>query len=81
VRGSQQLMNTGIMNAGRPCLGSWLSYGLGSMNDNLPNFIVLQPKVNPKGSGCVSPYVVPCTHVSRECSYPTVERSDAGLST
>src|SRR6266567_788454 len=42
------LMNTGNMNAGKPCLGSWLSYGLGSMNDNLPTFIVLQTKVNSK---------------------------------
>ncbi len=33
---------------GKPCLGSWLAYGLGSMNDNLPTFIVLQTKVNPK---------------------------------
>src|SRR5580704_294587 len=42
------LMNTGNMNAGKPCLGSWLSYGLGSMNDNLPTFIVLQTKLNTK---------------------------------
>jgi len=42
------LMNTGNMNAGKPCLGSWLSFGLGSMNDNLPTFMVLQTKVNPK---------------------------------
>jgi Protein of unknown function (DUF1501) len=41
------LMNTGNMNAGKPCLGAWLSYGLGSMNDNLPRFVVLQTKVNP----------------------------------
>src|SRR5450631_722640 len=42
------LMNTGNMNAGKPCLGSWLAYGLGSMNDNLPRFMVLQTKVNSK---------------------------------
>jgi hypothetical protein len=42
------LMNTGNMNAGKPCLGAWLSYGLGSMNDNLPTFMVLQSKLNPK---------------------------------
>ena len=42
------LMNTGNMNAGKPCLGAWLSYGLGSMNDNLPTFMVLQTKLNPK---------------------------------
>jgi hypothetical protein len=42
------LMNTGNMNPGKPCMGSWLAYGLGSMNDNLPTFMVLQTKVNPK---------------------------------
>ena len=43
------LLNTGNMNAGKPCLGSWLSYGLGSMNDNLPTFMVLLSKLNHKG--------------------------------
>ena len=42
------LLNTGNMNAGKPCLGSWLSYGLGSMNDNLPTFMVMITKNNPK---------------------------------
>ena len=43
------LMNTGNMNAGKPCLGSWLAYGLGSMNDNLPTFIVLQTQDQSQG--------------------------------
>jgi uncharacterized protein (DUF1501 family) len=34
-------IQTGNQVAGRPCLGSWLAYGLGSMNDNLPTFVVL----------------------------------------
>lgn len=34
-------MQTGNQIAGRPCLGSWLSYGLGSENQNLPTFVVL----------------------------------------
>lgn len=34
-------MQTGNMVTGRPCMGSWLSYGLGSMNHNLPTFVVL----------------------------------------
>ena len=34
-------MQTGNMVTGRPCMGSWISYGLGSMNDNLPTFVVL----------------------------------------
>lgn len=37
---------TGSMIAGRPCIGSWLTYGLGSTNDNLPAFVVLQAKHN-----------------------------------
>src|SRR5271155_4821311 len=35
-------MNTGSTLAGRPSLGSWVSYGLGTENANLPGFIVLQ---------------------------------------
>lgn len=34
-------MQTGNMVTGRPCLGSWVSYGLGSLNENLPAFVVL----------------------------------------
>ncbi len=34
-------MQTGNQIGGRPCLGSWASYGLGSMNSNLPTFVVL----------------------------------------
>ncbi len=32
---------TGSQQPGRPCFGSWLSYGLGSLNQNLPTFCVL----------------------------------------
>src|SRR5207253_1852687 len=35
---------TGAELAGRPALGSWISYGLGSLNDNLPAFVVLVTK-------------------------------------
>jgi Protein of unknown function (DUF1501) len=34
-------MQTGNQITGRPCLGAWASYGLGSLNDNLPTFVVL----------------------------------------
>jgi hypothetical protein len=40
-------MNTGFIRAGYPSAGSWLTYGLGSENRNLPGFVVLQ---NSKGS-------------------------------
>ncbi len=35
------MMQTGNQLAGRPCIGSWLSYGLGSANQDLPTFVVL----------------------------------------
>jgi hypothetical protein len=34
-------MQTGNQVTGRPCLGAWVSYGLGSLNQNLPTFVVL----------------------------------------
>src|SRR5258706_1471367 len=35
------MMNTGANQAGRPSIGSWLTYGLGTENRNLPGFVVL----------------------------------------
>ncbi|MGY8650164.1 MAG: DUF1501 domain-containing protein [Verrucomicrobiia bacterium] len=37
----QIFFNTGFPQPGRPCLGSWLSYGLGAATDNLPAFIAM----------------------------------------
>jgi hypothetical protein len=34
-------IQTGNQVFGRPCLGSWVSYGLGSLNEDLPTFVVL----------------------------------------
>ncbi len=39
--GSVSQMNTGSILAGRPALGAWINYGLGSANRNLPSFVVL----------------------------------------
>jgi hypothetical protein len=37
------MMNTGHIQPGRPSLGSWLTYGLGTENQDLPGFVVLCP--------------------------------------
>jgi len=42
-------LHTGVNNAGRPSLGSWVNYGLGSENRNLPGFVVLSHGVVPCG--------------------------------
>src|SRR5687768_15037426 len=34
-------MQTGSMIGGRPCIGSWLAYGLGNMSEDLPTFVVM----------------------------------------
>jgi hypothetical protein len=42
-------IQTGFMIGGRPCIGSWLAYGLGSMNQDLPTFVVMNAShSNPK---------------------------------
>lgn len=38
---AQLLMHTGSPRLGRPSIGSWITYGLGSENQNLPGFVVL----------------------------------------
>lgn len=45
-------MNAGTGQFGRPSMGSWVTYGLGSVCDNLPGFVVLQsgPR-GPRGGG------------------------------
>lgn len=40
------MMNTGNIQPIRPSLGSWVQYGLGSENENLPGFVVLRPTPN-----------------------------------
>lgn len=47
---AQIFMNTGFQVPGRPSLGSWLTYGLGSENKDLPGFVVLiSGENNPDG--------------------------------
>jgi len=47
------LLNTGHNLAGRPSLGSWINYGLGTENENLPGYVVLSfghvPVGDPEG--------------------------------
>jgi hypothetical protein len=42
------MMNTGVPRMGNPSAGAWVTYGLGSKNENLPGFVVMS---DPKGRG------------------------------
>lgn len=47
--GSVCQMNTGDILAGRPSMGAWVTYGLGSANSNLPTFVILLDDREPIG--------------------------------
>jgi hypothetical protein len=49
---AQLMLNSGVPRFGRPSMGSWLTYGLGSEADNLPAYVVLS--AGRGGSGGVS---------------------------
>jgi hypothetical protein len=49
--GSVCQMNTGDILAGRPALGAWTTYGLGTANKNLPSFVVMADEREPLGGG------------------------------
>jgi uncharacterized protein (DUF1501 family) len=46
---AQYMLNTGSARMGHPCLGSWVTYGLGSESDNLPAFVVMATTGDVKG--------------------------------
>ncbi|MEM9723143.1 MAG: DUF1501 domain-containing protein [Bacteroidota bacterium] len=48
---AQLLMQTGSPRLGRPSMGAWVTYGLGSENDNLPGFVVLASGGNTPSAG------------------------------
>jgi hypothetical protein len=56
------LMNNGSMTPTRPSLGAWLSYGLGTENENLPGFVVLCPGKPVRGAELWSSGFLPGEH-------------------
>ena len=59
---SLQLMNCGHQLPGRPSMGAWLTYGLGTENKNLPGFIVLCPGFPVLGSSLWSAGYMPSSY-------------------
>ncbi len=47
--GAMMMMNVGHLQPNRPSLGSWMVYGLGSENQNLPGFVAMSPRAQPRG--------------------------------
>jgi len=55
-------MHTGSYNFARPSMGAWSSYGLGTMNRNLPSFVVIAPGQTYAGSQVYASDFLPGAH-------------------
>ena len=55
-------IHTGSVTFARPSIGSWVSYGLGTLNQNLPSFVVLAPELPYAGSQVWSSDFLPGCH-------------------
>lgn len=66
---AQLLFQTGSPRVGRPAIGSWVTYGLGSENDNLPGFIVLatREKIPSGGKSLWGSGFLPSVHQGVQC--------------
>ena len=47
--GAMLMMNLGHLQPSRPSMGAWLTYGLGTENQDLPGFIAMSPRAQPRG--------------------------------
>ena len=47
--GAILMMNLGHLQPSRPSMGSWMVYGLGSESRNLPGFVAMSPRAQPRG--------------------------------
>jgi hypothetical protein len=78
------LLSTGSQFPGRPCLGSWCVYGLGSENQNLPAFVVMSDgamKSGPQGYGAGFLPAVYQGTIFRGGQYPVLDlATPAGIS-
>ena len=67
IHGSAMLMmNAGNLLSGHPSLGSWVNYGLGSVNENLPGYVVMLDKTGGPISGAKTGRAATCPLVIRE---------------
>jgi len=46
--GAMMMMNVGHLQPNRPSMGSWLVYGLGTENQDLPGFVAMSPRAQPR---------------------------------
>src|SRR5882762_7581494 len=86
-------IHTGSVTFARPSIGSWVSYGLGTLNQNLPSFVVIAPALPYSGaqvwssdflpgvhSGTlVTPGKDPVPNLARRTATPELQKMELGL--
>ena len=86
-------IHTGSVSFARPSLGSWVSYGLGTENQNMPSFVVLAPQLPYAGSQVWSSDFLPGAHngtrvlagrepipdLNRRSLTPDIQEAELGL--
>jgi len=69
--GATQQFHTGTFTEVRPSMGSWISYGLGTENQNLPSFVT----IHPKGIRTYDNSFLPATHQGTSLTVPASAQS------
>ena len=86
-------IHTGSVTVARPSIGSWVSYGLGTVNQNLPSFVVLAPELPYGGNQIfgsdflpgahqgtlVSPGGEPVPNLTRRSPSAAIQKMELGL--
>ena len=72
-------LHTGASNLVRPSMGAWISYGLGSENENLPAFVTVNPPANKGGPRNYSNAFLPPIHQGTVLGQPGNRDAEARL--
>ena len=76
---STLFMHTGSTNLVRPSMGSWVSYGLGTVNDNLPAFVTIMPPAANGGPRNYANAFLPTIHQGTKIGRSTQKAADANI--
>ena len=72
-------LHTGSDTFIRPSMGSWITYGLGSENQNLPGFITICPTLGHSGSNAWSSAFLPAHYAGTPVGFSSVKAEDAKI--
>ena len=73
------MLHTGEFRFTRPCVGSWVLYGLGTENQNLPGFVTISPPTNLGGAQNYSSGFLPAIYQGTAIGREGQKVADAGI--